>query len=242
MRILGTWLIWLCAFGFAHAQTDDAVNKMDPIEVTKTQDFELSGDGQAVSWQRTDWYSLPQRSNLENVRETKLKVLYSETGIYFLFYCQDEVLTASKTADFEKLWLEDVVEVFLWPDTDHTIYFEYEISPLNYELPILIPNINGEFLGWRPWQYTGDRKIKHLTKVVGGKKATGAKISGWYAEFFIPYELLRPLSNVPPQTGTTWRVNMYRVDHDYQKIAFWSWQETEKSFHEIKKFGPMIFR
>ncbi|MDN5211771.1 carbohydrate-binding family 9-like protein [Fulvivirgaceae bacterium BMA12] len=242
MRMSGTWLILLCAFGFAHAQTNSTVNKMDPIEVTKTRDFELSGDGQAVSWQRTDWYSLPQRSHLENMRETKLKVLYSETGIYFLFYCQDEVLTASKTADFEKLWLEDVVEVFLWPDTGHNLYFEYEISPLNYELPILIPNINGEFLGWRPWQYTGDRKIKHQTKVVGGKKETGAKISGWYAEFFIPYELLRPLSNVPPQAGTTWRANMYRVDHDHQKIAHWSWQETGKSFHEIQKFGPMIFR
>ena len=43
--------------------------------------------------------------------------------------------------DFLDLYNEDVVEVFLWPDESFPVYFEYEVSPLNYELPIIIPKL-----------------------------------------------------------------------------------------------------
>ena len=45
---------------------------------------------------------------------------------------------------FDQLF--DVFEVFLWTDEKQPIYFEYEISPLGYELPILVPNFGGKFL------------------------------------------------------------------------------------------------
>jgi hypothetical protein len=53
----------------------------------------------------------------------------------------DQVLTATLQEDFLDLWKEDVFEFFLWPDERQTVYFEYEISPLGVELPILIPNL-----------------------------------------------------------------------------------------------------
>src|SRR6187551_2818593 len=128
------------------------------ITVKRTNDFEITGDGKDKAWGSAPWITMTP--NEGDSRKTQFKALYSAAGIYFLFYNEDEVLTATKTADNEKLWLEDVVEVFLWPDTTETIYFEYEISPLNYELPLIIPNFNGKFLGWIPWQYTGERKVK----------------------------------------------------------------------------------
>ena len=69
-------------------------------------------------------------------------------------------------------------EVFLWTDERYSIYFEYEISPLNYELPLLVPNFGGEFLGWRPCHYEGKRKIRKATAVRGGPKKSGAVIHG----------------------------------------------------------------
>jgi hypothetical protein len=210
------------------------------ILVKHTEDFEISGSGDNPAWKAAGWTILPVTQG-DDSRQTKFKVLYSSTGIYFLFYNEDALLTASKTADFERLWVEDVAEVFLWPDTTQTIYFEYEISPLNHELPILIPNLNGKLLGWRPWEYSGERKTKHLTGIEGGKKKTGSKIKAWYAEFFIPYKLLDPLNNVPPRKGTIWKTNLYRVDYDDNKTAEWSWKKTETSFHEFRKFGKMIF-
>ena len=112
----------------------------------------------------------------------------------------DGKITATFDEDFEDLWTEDVFEVFLWPDEREPIYFEYEISPLNRELPILVPNLGGKFLGWRPWHYEGDRKTRKATSAVGGAVESGAAVTGWKAEFFIPFELLTPL-RIRPAPG-----------------------------------------
>jgi len=185
--------------------------------------------------------AIPHRAGPRQELATDFKVMHSDSGIYFLFRCQDEKLTATITADFEDLWHEDVVEVFLWPDQDFPIYFEYELSPLNYELPILVPNLGDELWGWQPWHYDGARRTRHATSVQGGDKQSGASISGWMAEFFIPFELLSPLGNVPPQPGTRWRANLYRCDYDAGEVDRWEWQPIEKRFHEYQKFGTFVF-
>ncbi len=233
-------ILFLIVSGFVTIRSKASPGS-DTINVKRTSDFELTGGGESEQWKAASWNIIQQRRDTLNKKETKFKTLYSGKGIYFLFSNQDEVLTASKNSDFDSLWLEDVNEVFLWPDTSNTIYFEYEISPLNYELPILVPNINGRFLGWRPWIYTKERKTRHSTKVVGGAKRSGSKIRSWTAEFFIPYQLLTPLNNVPPKPGTAWRANMYRVDYDHNRTAVWSWKKTETSFHQFEKFGRLMF-
>ncbi len=159
-------------------------------------------------------------------------MLYSERGLYVLFFCDDDSITATLTDDFANLYNEDVVEVFFWPDESTPLYFEYELSPLNYELPILVPNFNGKFLGWLPWHYEGARKTKHDVVIEKGRS--------WTASFFIPYALLTPLKNVPPQKGTVWRCNFYRIDYD-KGNSEWSWQLTRTTFHDIQRFGHVIF-
>jgi hypothetical protein len=154
---------------------------------------------------------------------------------------EDRTLTAAMNEDFLDLWNEDVFEFFLWPDEQYPVYFEYEISPLGYELPILIPNFGGEFLGWRPWHYEGNRKTQKATTVVGGSKLSPGRVAGWKAEVFVPYDLLKPLQNVPPQPGTQWRANFYRVDYDDGKSTSWDWARVGSSFHEFDKFGTLIF-
>jgi hypothetical protein len=70
----------------------------------------------------------------------------------------DGKLTSTFEEDFADLWKEDVFEAFVWPDERDPLYFEYEISPLGRELPILIPNLDGRFLGWRLW-HDGRRSV-----------------------------------------------------------------------------------
>ncbi|MCJ7449514.1 MAG: carbohydrate-binding family 9-like protein [Bacteroidales bacterium] len=208
--------------------------------VKKCQDFKISGDGSSDNWKSAEWLYLSQREQNTKPYQTKVKVLYSGTGIYFLFECEDKKLTSTMKADNMDLWNEDVVEVFLWTDESFPVYFEYEISPLNYELPIMVPNYKGKFLGWLPWHYEGERKIQHATSAVGGKKESGASVNGWIAEFFIPFKLLAPLNQVPPVSGTKWRANMYRIDYDNGATHF-TWQKTTRSFHEYNNFGTFIF-
>ena len=168
-------------------------------------------------------------------------MLYSQTGLYFLMDGTDRKLTASMNEDFLDLWNEDVFEVFLWTDERYPVYFEYEISPLNHELPIIVPNFGGQFLGWRPWHYERDRLTRKATAITGGPKTSDAPIQGWRAEFFVPYALLKPLQNVPPAPGTRWRANFYRMDHDEGQRTQWEWARVGESFHEYEKFGDLLF-
>ncbi|MDB5306913.1 MAG: putative metal-dependent hydrolase of the TIM-barrel fold protein [Gemmataceae bacterium] len=211
------------------------------LRVRPTEDFEVTGDGSAEAWKKAGWEPLSKRAGGPHPYETRVKTLYSKKGLYVLMDATDRKLTATIKQDFENLWLEDVFEVFLWPDERDPIYFEYEISPLNKELPIVVPNLEGKFLGWLPWHYEGGRKTRKATSAVGGEVKSGGEVTGWKAEVFIPYELLTPLRNVPPKPGTRWRANFYRMDYDDGKTTSWDWARVGPSFHEFAKFGTLVF-
>jgi hypothetical protein len=198
--------------------------------IEHTKDFELTGNGKAAEWSATTWITLPHRDGAKKY-ETRAKLLYSTTGIYGLFFCEDPVITSTLKEDNADLYNEDVVEIFFWPDESAPLYFEYELSPHNYELPILVPNDKGTFFGWLPWHYEGERKTRHATQITS---------KSWTAEFFIPYALLKPLANVPPAKGIKWRCNFYRIDYD-QGSSEWSWRPIRTNFHDIESFGTIVF-
>jgi len=211
------------------------------LHVRQTEDFTVDGTGDAAAWKTVAWEPLELRVTDRLPYQTRVKTLYSKTGLYVLMEAEDRTLTATMKEDFLDLWNEDVFEFFLWPDERYSVYFEYEISPLGFELPILIPNFDGKFLGWRPWHYEGKRKTQIATTAVGGPKESGARVTGWKAEVFVPYDLLKPLQSVPPERGTRWRANFYRVDYDDGKNTSWDWSRVGPSFHEFKKFGTLVF-
>jgi hypothetical protein len=216
-----------------HAQTGDSTI----LAISHTKDFVITGDGTADNWKSEKWVILPKHEGKGPAYETKMKILYSDSGIYCLYFCQDSLLTSTLKQDFSDLYDEDVVEVFFWPDENTPVYFEYEVSPYNYELPLLVPNIRGNYMGWLPRHYIGNRKTRHLTRIT--KKADGT--IDWTAEFFIPYDLLKPLIKTIPSKNTRWRGNFYRIDYDYGG-AGWSWQSTRKDFHDYEHFGTIIFK
>ena len=227
----------ICFQPVVHVQRDERPR----LSVRPADDFEITGVGEHAVWRQADWVTLHRREADGHPYDTRFKTVYSSTGLYFLIEGTDRTLTATMNEDFMDLWNEDVFEVFLWTDERYPAYFEYEISPLNHELPILIPNFGGQFLGWRPWHYERDRLTRKATSTIGGPKEPHAPIQGWRAEFCIPYALLRPLQNIPPKPGTRWRANVYRMDYDEGKRAQWEWAHVDKSFNEYERFGELIF-
>ncbi|MBC7854846.1 MAG: carbohydrate-binding family 9-like protein [Pirellulaceae bacterium] len=208
--------------------------------VRRTEDFAVSGKGDASVWKDVPWEEISRRLEGKHPYSARFKAAYSGSGIYFLMDGKDSQLSASMTEDNLNLWTEDVFEVFLWPDESQSVYFEYEISPLGRELPILVPNF-GQQHGWLPWHYEGNRKIKKAVSITGGEQKSKAAIAGWTAEFFIPYDLLKPLLNVPPKAGASWRANFYRMDYDDGHVTGWNWAPVGRSFHEYQKFGTLVF-
>ena len=209
--------------------------------VRATDDFELAGDGSNPAWEKTGWVAMRRRAPEHHPYDSRFKILYSKSGLYVLMDGTDRTLTTTGREDFADLWEEDVYEAFFWTDESDPLYFEYEISPLNRELPILVPNNGGTFMGWRPWHYEKGRKIRKATSATGGKKEAGAEVQGWRAEFFIPFELFRGLKNAPPGPGTRWRANFYRMDYDGGKRTQWEWAPVGSSFHAYEKFGVLRF-
>lgn len=218
--------------------------------VARIDDFTVDGTGRAQAWSKAEWQALTPRGapaggdgprGGDRPHLTRFKVLCSSTGLYVLMDGEDRTLTATFKEDFLDLWTEYVFEFFLWPDERSPVYFEYEISPLGFELPILVPNFGGQFYGWRPWHYEGARKTQKAIAVRGGPATTGADITGWSAEVFVPYDLLKPLQNVPPKSGTKWRANVYRMDYDGGRTLSWNWAPVRGTFHQPDKFGTLVF-
>ena len=251
----GLLIVLFCFTGSLLVAQRDAVALPGTLKIKHTKDFTFTGDGSAAEWNNAAWNIITQR-NSETLRkegwfmtpepggskdlqyETRFKILYSDTGIYCLFRCEDSIITATLKEDYAKLFNEDVVEAFFRTDTTMPVYFEYELSPLNYELPILILNKKGNATGWKPWKYEGPRKTRHAIKI--SEKNTGGNRFTWTAEFFIPYALLTSLGNVPPSKGTRWRANFYRIDYDRNPV-YSSWQLTRENFHDFERFGIIEF-
>ncbi len=209
--------------------------------VKLVEDFELGGTGGAPAWNQSPWLPIiPIKGASKSV--TRMRIVYSTTGIYCQFDCEDHLLMCTELQDNDDLWNEDVVEAFFWPDERQNLYFEYEISPLGKELPLIIPNHEGSFMGWSPWHYAGGRKIRRSTSVRGGPAIPGATVTGWCAEFFIPFALMQGLGNVPPKPGSTWRANFYRIDYDKNLQTLFAWSiGINNSFHDFKQFGILTF-
>jgi hypothetical protein len=211
------------------------------LKVRPTEDFAVTGKGDHAAWEKAGWVGLRRRQPDGHPYETRVKVLYSRTGVYLLMDGADRKITTTGKADFQSLWTEDVFEAFFWTDERFPVYFEYEISPTGSELPLIVPNLAGDFHGWLPYAYEKERRARKATAVEGGARTPGAAISGWRAEVFIPYALLAPLRNVPPAPGTRWRANFYRIDHDDGRETQWDWAPVGPTFHDPERFGVLVF-
>lgn len=209
----------------------------DTLTIQRVPDFTVNGKGSNPAWSNTLWHKIEKIDTASTSYNSQFKILYSDKGIYLLFHGTDEKITGRYKKDFTNMFHADVFEAFFHTDTSFPIYFEYEINPHNKELPILIPNLKGRLMGWRPWHYEGERRTK---KAVSVEKEKG-KIKSWTAEVFIPFALLDPLPNNRPRSGTVWHANFCRLDYDSGKMIKWAWSPIAVSFHEYKKYRPIKF-
>src|SRR5258706_15861577 len=65
------------------------------LSVKLVQDFDITGKGDHAAWQRAEWTALRRRDPANHPYESRFKVLYSTTGLYFLMDGTDKALTAT---------------------------------------------------------------------------------------------------------------------------------------------------
>jgi len=176
-----------------------------------------------------------------NAYSTIFKLLYSETGIYFLAICEDRALTGAILPDFGDLYRSDVVELFLQPDEKTGLYFEIEFSPWGSTLPLLVVNNGVAFYGWLPFHYEGSRLIVCKASQLESLDTFEIDCGGWIVEVFIPYALFEGVC-IPPTLGTIWRGNLCRIDYDVPGTTRWSWaSKCGVEFHDYIHYEPLNF-
>jgi hypothetical protein len=162
-----------------------ASNDYPAAAIVRRPDFEVTRRRIEPAWARSAWTAPAPPGGRAPLRGA-LQAALLDDGIYVLMDGTDTKLTTTGRKDFEHLWEEDVYEAFLWTDGAAPVYFEYEISPMNPELPILVPNNSGTFMGWLPWHYAADRKV-------GRRRRSGAARSSRARRRRVERRVLHPL-------------------------------------------------
>jgi hypothetical protein len=164
---------------------------------------------------------------------TAAKLLWNQEYLYVAFKCHDDFVYASYQGFNDRLYEEEVVEVFIDDNRDLKTYLEFEVNPLNAVLHYsLHHNLRGQFLKFA-------RVDNRLITAVVQEPADQI----WNVEIAIPFAEFVTARNIPPQPGDTWLLNLYRIDRPRNGEAEYSaWSPTKKiNFHLPECFGELIF-
>jgi hypothetical protein len=197
---------------------------------------------------------------------TEAAVVWDDTNLYVSFACTDPDPWARLSKRDERLWEEEVVEIFLDPDGDGRKYAEIEVSPTNVVVDLLIAAPRASGPGARRWD------------VAGMQTAVGRHAAGWVVEVAIPWASLADSGvSAAPRPGDQWRVGLYRIERpggtakaaridalvqerrtadDARKAAIedelktlraddeysaWAVTRADRGFHDPERFGIVTF-
>jgi len=168
--------------------------------------------------------------------QTEARILYDQRFIYFAFRVVDQNVWATMKRRDEHLWLEEVVEVFLQPDSSIPNYIELEVNPLGTMLDIYLID-RRKPLHYESWNSEHLRWAVQVDGTVDGKDGD----RGWSCEIALPFEDIATATHLPPQPGDRWRMNLYRVEQK-PKAAELAWSPTlQDDFHILPRLGEIVF-
>jgi len=197
-------------------------------------DINIDGRLYKEAWQQAEVVPLSETvTGIKPRLETTVKALWNENYLYFAFQCSDDYVKATMTEYNDKLYEEDVVEVFIDDNRDMKTYIEVEVNPLNAVLHYNINNnLKSSFIGFA-------RTEKKIISAVSIDEET----KEWSTEVAIPLSEFVTAENNPPLPGDKWLINFYRIDRGQDHTdEYSSWGTTGKiNFHMPEKFGQLIF-
>ena len=164
---------------------------------------------------------------------TNVSLLWDNEFLYIAFDCEDREIRAACTGFNDPLYNEDVMEIYIDDNNDLKTYLEFEVNPRNAILHYMITNnLEGIFLGYARLQNNVVSKV--IRKEV--EKRT------WY-EMAIPFVEFATADHIPPKSGDTWKLNLFRVDRgENGQDEYSAWSPTGKvAFHKPKYFGELRF-
>jgi hypothetical protein len=208
---------------------------MNQYYCRKTQyPLNIDGDVKKPKWEQAEKVFLVDTVTGQPPRQkTWCKLLWDEDFLYAAFYCEDDYINACLTGYNDKIYEEEVVEIFLDDNCDLKTYIEIELSPLNTLLHYSMHNdLRGTKIAFA-------RVEKTIISAVRDDREQNI----WTAELAIPFTEFLTAPNSPPKKGDKWLMNLYRIDRPLDgSDEYTAWQPTGKiNYHMPEKFGTLVF-
>lgn len=142
---------------------------------------------------------------------TRARMLWDDESLYFSFACQDSDIWAIFDQEDDRMWSEEVVEVFIDPDGDARNYLELEVNPLNAWVDLRIIRLRPDWESSIDWDIAG---LQTAVAVRGTVNDASDEDEGWTVEIAIPWAAMADSidGGGRPNPGDEWRLNLYRIE------------------------------
>jgi arylsulfatase A len=175
---------------------------------------------------------------------TSFRTLWTSAGLALRYDVTDSFPWHTLTKRDERLWNEEVVELFLDVGSTGRSYAEIEWNPVNAVVDLWVDRAENRFD--REWNAAG------LESRVHPRKDAAGRTTGWTAVALLPWSALAakapPGTALPPKPGDAWRFNVFRIERPGGPQApekdpqFLAWSPTgNPSFHVPLAFREMVF-
>jgi Carbohydrate family 9 binding domain-like len=191
-------------------------------------------------WQRAEPLRLTRvEDGLPTRFATVVRLLWDERYLYAAFACEDPDIWGTFTERDAHIYDEEVVEVFLDDDSDGVSYLEFEVSPRNVVLDLMVlTRAERTKLLWA-WDCEGLQTAVHVDGTLDNREDVDR---GWSVEIAIPWSEIFQAPNVPPKHGDRWRINLYRIDRARDADEYSAWSPTGAiDYNRPWRFGHAVF-
>jgi len=203
---------------------------------------EVTVDGllDELDWQASEIIMLGGYKGEPVKQPTQCRLLWDDTYLYISWLCTDTDIWSTLTERDDPLYNEEVVEAFINPDSDRETYLELEVNPLGTLWDGKIVRASdgrSADIGW-------NSALKWAMHAQGTVNDAADSDSCWSVEIAMPMSEMLTAANIPPLSGDSWRINLYRIDvpgGDRDKLEYSAWSPVSVNFHDPDRFGEIVF-
>lgn len=202
----------------------------------------LDGRFDEKEWRQAAWINQFTRSAGQGASNlaTRAALGWDEKSLYLGFVTPDPDIQGTMKKRDDPIYREETVEIFIDPTGTGQNYVELQVNPLGTQFDAAFsggPRRNMKVDYNAMW-----RAVVYLQGTVGDDRPD----NGWNSEWAVDLQSI-PGVHLPLATGTSWRINLFRVAKDrvegrmQMDESAWS-PPLMGDFHNPTRFGVLWFR
>lgn len=202
----------------------------------------IDGQFNDAAWQKANWTEFKDTFTGGTLPTPgKCALLWDSERLYVAWDVKDTNILASIYVRDERVWVQDVVEIFLDPMKLGRVYYEFQMNAIDNirDVVIMHSGKGAEIYAMGDW----DSNTEFKTTLNGTLENNQDTDVGWTCEMAIPLKELWLAENHPPMAGDIWRFNVYWINYGLEKPYHGALQPTiEGSYHTPWRFGYIEFK